>query len=265
MNETRGVGVAIVSCCLGAGAAVATRYLIIAADPFTLAAIRFGGGAALPAAAGPAAARALAAARGLASRCRARLRLLRRVLRALQCCARLHDGGTRHARTVDAAADDNGRRPRAGDRAAEPAQDGRRCGGHAGRRRSPWPRGCSDAPPGAWRGDLIMAAATLCMALYNVFSRPFIQRSSALGFLAAGWSSAAGRSCSSALVSAWCIQPCRVRSARLDRGLLSCGRRRGARVLPVGLCAAVRQPHAGRQHHDRQSAGCRAARGSPAE
>ena len=31
-----------------------------------------------------------------------------------------------------------------------------------------------------------MAAATLCMALYNVFSRPFIQRSSALGFLASG-------------------------------------------------------------------------------
>jgi drug/metabolite transporter (DMT)-like permease len=31
-----------------------------------------------------------------------------------------------------------------------------------------------------------MAAATLCMALYNVWSRPFIQRSSALGFLTAG-------------------------------------------------------------------------------
>lgn len=46
--------------------------------------------------------------------------------------------------------------------------------------------GLSDAPAGAWRGDLIMAAATLCMALYNVTSRPFIQRSSALGFLIAG-------------------------------------------------------------------------------
>ena len=31
-----------------------------------------------------------------------------------------------------------------------------------------------------------MAGATLCMALYNVWSRPFIQRSSALGFLTAG-------------------------------------------------------------------------------
>jgi drug/metabolite transporter (DMT)-like permease len=46
--------------------------------------------------------------------------------------------------------------------------------------------GLSSAPPGAWRGELIMTAAVLCMALYNVWSRPFMQRSSALGFLAFG-------------------------------------------------------------------------------
>ncbi|SDS07207.1 DMT family transporter [Bradyrhizobium canariense] len=46
--------------------------------------------------------------------------------------------------------------------------------------------GLSAAPPGAWRGELIMTAAVLCMAFYNVLSRPFIQRSSALGFLALG-------------------------------------------------------------------------------
>jgi drug/metabolite transporter (DMT)-like permease len=45
--------------------------------------------------------------------------------------------------------------------------------------------GLADAPHGAWRGDLIMAGATLCMALYNVWTRPFIQRSSALGFVTA--------------------------------------------------------------------------------
>jgi drug/metabolite transporter (DMT)-like permease len=44
----------------------------------------------------------------------------------------------------------------------------------------------SGAPAGAWRGDLIMAGATFCMAIYNVYSRPFIARSSALGFLTAG-------------------------------------------------------------------------------
>jgi len=46
--------------------------------------------------------------------------------------------------------------------------------------------GLADAPPGAWRGDLIMAGATVCMALYNVWSRPLMQRSSMLGFLATG-------------------------------------------------------------------------------
>jgi drug/metabolite transporter (DMT)-like permease len=46
--------------------------------------------------------------------------------------------------------------------------------------------GLSSAPAGAWRGDAIMVGATLCMALYNVWSRPFIARSSALGFVTAG-------------------------------------------------------------------------------
>ncbi len=46
--------------------------------------------------------------------------------------------------------------------------------------------GLSSAPPGAWRGELIMMAAVLCMAFYNVWSRPFIRRSSALGFLTVG-------------------------------------------------------------------------------
>ena len=43
-----------------------------------------------------------------------------------------------------------------------------------------------DAPEGSWRGELIMTGAVLCMAFYNVFSRPFIVRSSALGFLCVG-------------------------------------------------------------------------------
>jgi drug/metabolite transporter (DMT)-like permease len=46
--------------------------------------------------------------------------------------------------------------------------------------------GLQNAPPDAWRGDLVMAAATLCMALYNVWSRPLMQRSSMMGFLATG-------------------------------------------------------------------------------
>jgi drug/metabolite transporter (DMT)-like permease len=46
--------------------------------------------------------------------------------------------------------------------------------------------GLDDAPLGAWRGDAIMLAAVLCFAFYNVWSRPFIARSSPLGFVTAG-------------------------------------------------------------------------------
>lgn len=46
--------------------------------------------------------------------------------------------------------------------------------------------GLSSAPEGAWRGEVIMTGAVLCMAFYNVWSRRFIVRSSALGFLCVG-------------------------------------------------------------------------------
>jgi len=46
--------------------------------------------------------------------------------------------------------------------------------------------GLAKAPPGAWRGEAIMAGAVLCMSFYNVWSRGFIVRSSALGFLSLG-------------------------------------------------------------------------------
>jgi drug/metabolite transporter (DMT)-like permease len=46
--------------------------------------------------------------------------------------------------------------------------------------------GLSAAPPGAWRGDLLMLAAVLCMALYNVWSRPFIMRSGPIPFATVG-------------------------------------------------------------------------------
>lgn len=42
--------------------------------------------------------------------------------------------------------------------------------------------GLSMAPAGAWRGDLLMMAAALCMALYNVWSKAFIRRSGPIPF-----------------------------------------------------------------------------------
>ena len=61
--------------------------------------------------------------------------------------------------------------------------------------------GLADAPPEAWRGDLVMAGATVCMALYNVWSRPLMQRSSMLGFLALGMGFGAAASLSFSLGS----------------------------------------------------------------
>jgi drug/metabolite transporter (DMT)-like permease len=45
--------------------------------------------------------------------------------------------------------------------------------------------GLTAAPLGAWRGDLIMLAVALCMALYSVWSRPFIRRSGPLSYVTA--------------------------------------------------------------------------------
>lgn len=42
--------------------------------------------------------------------------------------------------------------------------------------------GLADAPAGAWRGDLLMVAAALCMALYSVWARPVIHRSGPVRF-----------------------------------------------------------------------------------
>jgi drug/metabolite transporter (DMT)-like permease len=51
--------------------------------------------------------------------------------------------------------------------------------------------GLTGAPAGAWRGELVMLSATMCMSLYNVWSRPFIARSDPLTFLTAGMGAAA--------------------------------------------------------------------------
>jgi drug/metabolite transporter (DMT)-like permease len=44
--------------------------------------------------------------------------------------------------------------------------------------------GLATAPDGAWRGDLLMVAAALCMALYSIWSKPLIRRSGPIPFTA---------------------------------------------------------------------------------
>lgn len=51
----------------------------------------------------------------------------------------------------------------------------------------------NSAPSGAWRGDLLMMAAALCMALYGIWSKPLIRRASPIAFTT--MSMAAGATC----------------------------------------------------------------------
>jgi drug/metabolite transporter (DMT)-like permease len=187
MGERLGVALGVLSCCCGAGAAVATRFLVVDADPITIAAIRFGGGALclLPFALAarvrwPARADWPAvAALGLSfyavffivynlaltytTVARGTLALSTLPLMTMATAALLG----REALTV---------RKTTGVLVA--------MGGVAFALSS----GLGAAPAGAWRGDLLMVAATLCMAVYSIWSRPFVGRSSPLGFLTAGMS-----------------------------------------------------------------------------
>src|SRR3954471_17499704 len=187
MGERLGVALGIASCCCGAGAAVATRFLVADADPVTVAAIRFGGGALclLPfaVAAGvrwPARADWLAVA-ALGFSFYAVFFIVYNLALTYTTVAR----GTLALSTLPVMT------------MASAALLGREAlsvrkttgvlvatGGVAFALSS----GLRDAPAGAWRGDLLMVAATLCMAIYSIWSRPFVGRSSALGFLTAGMS-----------------------------------------------------------------------------
>jgi drug/metabolite transporter (DMT)-like permease len=185
MSQRFGVCVAIVSSSLGAGAAVATRYLVGAADPITLAAIRFGGGflCVLPLALmlgvrwpqrsdWPAVA-------GLGLMFYALFFVFYNIALSYTTVAR----GTLALSTLPLMTMAVGALL-----GIEELRARKTTGvliamlGVAISLAS----GLGTAPQGAWRGDLVMVGATLCMAFYNVWSRPLIQRSSALGFLAAG-------------------------------------------------------------------------------
>jgi drug/metabolite transporter (DMT)-like permease len=184
MSERFGVGIAILSSALGGGAAVATRYLIASADPFTLAAIRFGGGVicllplALLLRVRLPQRQDWAAVAGLGFMFFAVFFVFYNVALAYTTVAR----GTLALSTLPLMTLIAGALLR-----VENLTLRKTLGillamlGVAGALVTT----LADAPPGAWRGDVIMTGATLCMALYNVWTRPFIQRSSALGFVTA--------------------------------------------------------------------------------
>lgn len=188
MNEKTGVLIALLSSALGGGAAVATRFLIGDYDPLFLATVRFGGGALIilpialllrprlpPRVDWPAVAGLgvlfyavficvynLSLSYTTVGRATLALSTLPLVTMAAGALLGLEKLTTRKTTGVLLA-----------------------MGGVAtALSASALSADLSAAPPGAWRGDLIMVGATICMALYNVYSRPYTQRSSPLGFLA---------------------------------------------------------------------------------
>lgn len=186
MRERLGVAVGILSSAFGGGAAVATRYLISSADPFTIAAIRFGGGviclmpiALLVGVRWPATAGDWARVAGLGFLFFAVFFVFYNLALAYTTVAR----GTLALSTLPLMT------MLVGAALGIEALSARKtigvlmamCGVAAA-----LASGLAQTIPGAWRGDLIMAGATFCMALYNVWSRPLIARSSALGFVTAG-------------------------------------------------------------------------------
>jgi drug/metabolite transporter (DMT)-like permease len=185
MNEQLGVVIALLSSAIGGTAAAVTRYLVSSADPITLAMLRWGFGflcvlpAAIllrvrwPARADWPAVAALGScffglffvlynvAIGYTTAARASLALSTLPLQTMVVGALLGIEPLTARKSIGVAI------AMVGVFAALAS-------------------GLAAAPPGAWRGELIMTGAVLCMAFYNVWSRPFIQRSSALGFLTVG-------------------------------------------------------------------------------
>jgi drug/metabolite transporter (DMT)-like permease len=185
MAEATGVAIALVSSCLGGTAAAVTRYLVGDADPVTLAILRWGIGFAC----------LLPVALLLRARWPARGDWPAVVLLGL-CFFGLFFvlyniaiGYTTAARASLALATLPLQTMVVGALlGVEPLTMRKSCGvcvaflGVIAALAS----GLSTAPAGAWRGELIMTGAVLCMAFYNVLSRPLIRRSSALGFLTVG-------------------------------------------------------------------------------
>lgn len=185
MGETVGVLIAVVSSCLGGTAAAVTRYLVGNADPVTLAILRWGIGflCVLPVA--------------VLLRARWPLRKDWGAVAGLGVCYfglffvlyNIAIGYTTAARASLALSTLPLQTMVVGALLGIEPLTARKTAGVAiatlGVFAALW-SGLAAAPAGAWKGELIMTGAVLCMAFYNVLSRPFMLRSSPLGYLTVG-------------------------------------------------------------------------------
>ena len=185
MDQTVGVLIAIVSSCLGGSAAAVTRYLAGNADPITLAILRWGIGFTL----------VLPAALLMRAKFPPRSDWL--AVAALGICFlglffifyNIALGYTTAARASLALSTLPLQTMIVGALLGIEPLTARKTTGVAIAMLGVFAAlatGLGAAPPGAWRGEAIMTGAVLCMAFYNVWSRRFIVRSSALGFLCVG-------------------------------------------------------------------------------
>ena len=125
--------------------------------------------------------------------------------------------------------------------------------------------GLSNAPAGAWRGELVMFAATFCMSLYNVWSRPFIARSDPLAFLTAGMGAAALLPAGLGGGNPWFRRRCAIRHAAVARDCLSRNYRERGRIHFCGYLRCPHQPDQDRGDDHREPDICvdrRSGRGS---
>lgn len=187
MSERFGVGLGLLSCSFGAGGAIATRYLVDSVDPITIAAIRFGGGAlclsplmlvlpirwptrsdwfavvvlSLSFYAGFFILYNIALAYTTVARATLALSTLPLITMLAAYALGKEQLSLRKSSGVLIAM--------SGVALALGSDIG-------------------SAPATALRGDFIMIAATICMAVYSIYARPLVDRSSPFGFLIGGMS-----------------------------------------------------------------------------
>ena len=113
--------------------------------------------------------------------------------------------------------------------------------------------GLASAPPGAWRGDLLMIAAALCMALYSIWSKPFIARSGPILFTTVSMGVGAVMPRPDLALARQLCARCGFRGPALAGGPLSRCLRQRADVLSVGLRAGAHDADPRRDLGHRQS------------
>ena len=113
--------------------------------------------------------------------------------------------------------------------------------------------GLTSAPDGAWRGDLLMVGAALCMAFYSIWSKPFIARSGPIPFTTMAMGVGAALPDCGGLLARQFRAGCRFRDAAMAGCGLSRRLRQCAHLLSMGIRAVAHDADPRRDIRHRQS------------